>query len=413
MDSLKIAVIGINHRETPIEIREKFSFTESLKIDAGNYLLDRTVDEVVIVSTCNRSEIYIACEDIEAGIEETIDLYKKFFNVENTEKYIMVKQDREAVIHSYMVAAGLDSALLGEDQILGQIKDAIMSAMELNFSKKVLNKLFMETLREGKKIRTEIKISEVPISSSYIGISLIKQKLGSLQGKKALVIGAGEMSKLAITYLYEEDLEELYLTNRTHSRVKEIFNEYPKLIPVEYEDRYEILNKVDILISATGAPHMIIKKDKVDTIDKELCILDLALPRDVQGGVESNENITLYDLDDLNEVSKENQDKRERLSEQARIMIEDDVEEFIVWLETIKVDPILESLNIRCNKIKENRMDYIKRKLELDKREEKIVEKMLMSALRGIIREPIKTLKTMDEDNLEDYIETVNSLFKF
>ncbi len=412
MDSLKIAIIGINHNETPIEIREKFSFTESLKIDAGNYLLDRSVEEVVIVATCNRSEIYIASEDIEQGIKDTVKLYKEFFKVENTEDYILIKQDRDAVIHSYMVAAGLDSAILGEDQILGQIRDAMMSAMELNFSKKVLNRLFMEMLREGKKIRSEIKISEVPISSSYIGISLIKEKLGTLSGKKALVIGAGEMSKLAITYLEEENLDELYLTNRTHSRVKEIFKDYPSLIPVEYENRYEILKNVDILISATGAPHIIIEKDKVDIINRNLCILDLALPRDIQAGVEDNEYITLYHLDDLNQVSQENQEKREELSEEALRIIKDDVEEFLIWLETIKVDPILESLNIRCNEIKDNRMDYIRRKLKLNKREEKVIEKMLMSALKGIIREPIKTLKTVEEDNIGDYIETVNNLFK-
>lgn len=412
MDSLKIAIIGINHNETPIEIREKFSFTESLKIDAGNYLLDRSVEEVVIVATCNRSEIYIASEDIEQGIKDTVKLYKEFFNVENTEDYILIKQDRDAVVHSYMVAAGLDSAILGEDQILGQIRDAMMSAMELNFSKKVLNRLFMEMLREGKKIRSEIKISEVPISSSYIGISLIKEKLGTLSGKKALVIGAGEMSKLAITYLEEENLDELYLTNRTHSRVKEIFNDYPSLIPVEYDNRYEILKNVDILISATGAPHTIIEKDKVDIINRNLCILDLALPRDIQAGVEDNEYITLYHLDDLNQVSQENQEKREELSEKALRIIKDDVEEFLIWLETIKVDPILESLNIRCNEIKDNRMDYIRRKLKLNKREEKVIEKMLISALKGIIREPIKTLKTVEEDNIEDYIETVNNLFK-
>lgn len=410
---MKIAVVGINHKETPIEIREKFSFTESLKIDAGNYLLDGSVDELVIVSTCNRSEIYLVSDDIKEGINETINLYKEFFQVEDLEKYLLVKEGKDAVIHSYIVASGLDSAVLGEDQILGQMKDAIMSSMELNFSKKILNRLFMEALREGKKIRSEIKISEVPLSSSYIGISLMKDHLGSLEGKKALVIGAGEMSKLAITYLDEENLDELYLTNRTHSRIKEIFDDYPNLIPVEYEDRYEILEKVDILVSATGAPHMIIEKERLKSIDRDLCMLDLALPRDIEAGVEENENITLFHLDNLNKMSKENQEKRERLSKEALLMIEDDVEEFLVWLETTKVDPILQSLNMRCHQIKEDRMDYINRKLDLDKRQQKVIDKMLMSALKGLIREPIKTLKTIEKDNVDDYIETVNNLFRF
>ncbi len=410
---MKLAVVGINHKETPIEIREQFSFTESKKIEAGNYLLDRSVDELVIVSTCNRSEVYIASEDIEEAIDDTVELYKEFFNVENTEDYLLIEKNRDAVIHLYMVASGLDSAVLGEDQILGQIRDSMMSAMELNFSKKVLNRLFQNAICEGKKIRSEIKISEVPLSTSYIGINLIKETLGSLEGKKALVIGAGEISKLSITYLYEENLDKLYVTNRTHSRIKSIFKDFPDLTPVEYDNRYDILKEVDILVTATGAPHTVVSQEKVKNFENELVILDLALPRDVEAGVEENTNIKLFDLDNLTRLSEENMQKREELSQEAINIIEDDVDEYIDWLETIKVDPILESINSRCVKIKNSRMEYIDRKLDLDKRQRKVIDKMLMSALKGLVREPIKTLKSIEKDDMDTYIETVNRLFRF
>ncbi len=411
--SLNLAVIGINHKETPIEIREQFSFTESKKIEAGNSLLDGVTSEVVILSTCNRSEVYIVADDIDRGIEDTINMYKCFFKVEDTEDYLLIKKNKDAIVHLYMVASGLDSAVLGEDQILGQVKDAIMSSMELNFSKKVLNKLFQDALNEGKKIRNEIKISEVPLSTSYIGINLVKEELGSLDGKKALIIGAGEISKLSVTYLVEENMDKIYVTNRTHSKIKSIFDEFEGLTPVEYEDRYKILKEVDILVTATGAPHTIVRASDVRDLENKLCILDLALPRDVESDVEDNQNITLYQLDDLNKMSKDNMEKRERLSKQAEKMIENDVNDFYEWLDTIKVDPILQSLHERCLEIKDSRMDYINRKLDLDNRQMMVIDKMLMSALKGLVREPIKTLKSMDKNDIDSYINTMNDLFRF
>lgn len=410
---MKIAVIGINHNNTPIEIREKFAFTESKKIDAGSFLLDKSVEEVVIVSTCNRSEIYIASHDIDNAIQDVKDMYNQFFNVSNAEEYFFEKKGRDVVEHIYMVAAGVDSLVIGEDQILGQIKDAMMSSMELNFSKKVLNRLFMESLNEGKKIRSELRMSEVPISTSYIGILLLKEVLSSFEGKKALIIGAGEISKLVITYLSEERLDKLYVANRTHGRIKSLFEEFDGLTPVEYEDRYEVLKDVDILISATASPHLIINKDKVDNLDKKLCVLDLGMPRNIDSRLEEFENVVMYDLDDLNKVSRDNLKKREELSLEAKEVVRKDVDEFMTWLSSIKVDPVLKSLNERIEDIKDSRMDYINRKLDLDGRERKIVDKMILSALKSLIREPIKTLKSIDENEADEYINAANDLFGF
>lgn len=410
---MNLAVIGINHKETPIEIREKFSFTESRKIEAGNLLLDGVINEIVILSTCNRSEVYIASDNIDEAIADTVAMYKDFFGVCDTEDYLLIKKDRDAIVHLYMVASGLDSMVIGEDQILGQVKDSIMSSMELNFSKKVLNRLFQEALCEGKKIRKEIRISQVPLSTSYIGINLIKDTLGSLEGKKALIIGAGEISRLSITYLVEENLEKLYVTNRTHSRIKEFFDMYDDLIPVEYEERYDILSEVDFLITATGAPHTIIKSSEMKYVEKPLCILDLALPRDIEDSVRDIDKVVLYQLDDLEKQSEENMKKRMELSKRAEKIIEEDVDDFIEWLETIKVDPVLESLNERCIEIKDARMDYINRKLNLDNREKIIIDKMITSALKALIREPIKTLKSIEKEDVDGYVDTMNEIFRF
>lgn len=410
---MELALIGVNHNISPIEVREKVSFTESMKIDGSNSLLDKWIDEVVILSTCNRSEIYVASENIESSIEEVKSFYKDFFEFPQIEDYLFVKKGKEAVTHLYMVTSGLDSVVLGEDQILGQVKEAMIFSMELGFSGKVLNRLFMESIGECKKIKTNLRISEIPLSTSYIGIKLLKEEIGSLKGKKALVVGAGKISRLSLKYLCEEELGKIYVTNRTHGRLKDIFKEFPWLTPIEYDDRYSILSDIDIIISATSAPHTIIKYEDMPKLCKKLYILDLALPRDVDSRVKKFENVVLYHIDDLSKVSEDNRQKREELSKQAMEIIDKGVKEFIEWMGSIKVDPVLKSLNERCSDIKDDTIEYINRKLDLDQREKKIVDKMLTSALKRVIREPIKNLKSMEEDDVDSYIAMLNNLFEF
>lgn len=409
---MEVAVIGINHNNSPIEVREVFSFTESMKIESADLILDKSSKELIIISTCNRSEIYIASENIDEAIKEVKNFYKEYFKFPEAENYIFIKKGREAVVHLYMVSAGLDSMVLGEDQILSQIKDAMNFSMDLGFSKKVLNRLFMDALCEGKKIRTQLKISEIPLSTSYIGINLLKKEIGSLKGKKALIIGTGKMSTLAIRYLYEEDLGEIYVTNRTHGKIKKIFTEFEDLIAVEYDNRYKMIEDIDVLITATSAPHIIISSEHLKKRDKKLYILDLALPRDVDFKAGEKENVILYHNDDLQKVSKVNLLKRQELSEEAIKIINNDVEKYMEWISNIKVDPVIESLNKRCISIKEDTMDYINRKVELNKRDEKIVDKMVLSALKKFIREPIKALKEVDKEDSEEYIEIMKKIFE-
>lgn len=408
---MKVAVIGINHNNSPIEIREIFSFTESMKIESGDLILDKSSKELVIISTCNRSEIYIASEDIDKSIGEVKEFYKDYFKFPEVEKFIFTKKEKDAVIHLYMLSAGLDSMVLGEDQILSQIKEAMNFSMDLGFSKKILNRLFMEALCEGKKIRSQLKISEIPLSTSYIGINLLKKEIGSLKGKKAFIIGTGKMSTLAIRYLYEEELREIYITNRTHGKIKETSDEFKGLIAVEYENRYKILDNVDILITATAAPHTIVSERYKKKTNNKLHILDLALPRDVDSKVGEQENIVLYHNDDLQRQSQNNLLKRQALSEKAIEIINSDVEKYMEWIKGIKVDPVIESLNKRCNSIKEDTMDYINRKVDLNKRDAKIIDKMVMSALKKFIREPIMALKEVDTEDTEEYIKIMKKVF--
>ena len=409
---MNFAVVGVNHNDTPIHIRENVSFTDTQKIEGINFLLDNGISEVVVLSTCNRSEIYIYSDDILKKIEIVKDFYEDFFNVDNIKEYLFCKTGQDAIEHVFRVSAGLDSIVLGEDQILGQVKDAHEFSKQLGASKKVFNKLFREAITASKDIKTTTKISHQPISISYIGIKCLKDRLGSLEGKNALVIGIGKMSKLAMKHLEEEKLNSIYVTNRSYEKLQDIQDEYKNLIPIKYEERYSVLEKVDVVISATASPHTVIKKENMPNLSNTLIMMDIALPRDIDKNLDTLENIEVYDIDDLKKISDENDKKRRELACTGELLIDEKIDEFNDWLETIKIDPTIQSLNDKCTDIREDTLDYIYRKLDLNCKEKKIIDKMLTSALKRLIREPILNLKQIkDSGKQEEYIKIVEELF--
>lgn len=410
---MDIGVIGVNHNLAPISIREGVSFTDLQKIEAINYLLDKEIEEIVILSTCNRSEIYIQSPNIEEKVKVVEDFYESFFNSSGVKKYLFSKTNREAIEHIYNVTAGLDSIVLGEDQILGQVKDAHNFSMQLGASKKGFNKLFREAITTSKDIKNTTKISQQPLSISYIGVKFLEEKIGSLEGKNALVIGIGKMSKLTMTHLEEEKVNTIYVSNRSHGKIKEIQHEYKNIVPIEYDDRYKVLNDVDIVISATASPHIVVKYEDMPKIENKVYMMDIALPRDIDPRINDLENVEVYDIDNLKEIHDKNDKKRKELANIGYKMIDSSINEFMEWVDSTQIDPTIESLNDKCLEIREDTLDYIFRKLDLDNREKKIIDKMMTSALKRLIREPIINLKqTKDKGKREEYIKLVEELFE-
>ena len=410
---MNIGVIGINHNLAPINIRESVSFTDVQKIEAINYFLDRDIDEVVILSTCNRSEIYIQAKNIDEKIKFLEDFYERFFNVADIKEYLFSKKNTSAVEHLFKVASGLDSIVLGEDQILGQVKDSHDFSMQLGSSKKIFNKLFREAINVAKDIKNTTKISHQPLSISYIGVKFIQSKIGKLEGKKALLIGMGKMNKLTIKYLKEEKLDTIYVSNRNHGKIMELESKFKNIIPIRYEDRYKVMNDIDIVISATSSPHMVIRYDEMPKIQKKILMMDIALPRDIDPKINKLENIEIYDIDNLKDIQDKNDNKRKELAKIGSQMISEKIIEFIEWIDSIKIDPTIESLNDKCLEIREDTLDYIYRKTNLDNRDKKIIDKMLTSALKRLIREPIINLKQIkDKGKREEYIKLIEELFE-
>lgn len=410
---MDIGVIGVNHNLAPISVREKVSFTDTRKIEAINSLLDKDISEIVILSTCNRSEIYIRANNIENKIQIVEDFYEEYFNERNIKSYLFSKSGKQAIDHLFEVTAGLDSIVLGEDQILGQVKDAHEFSMKLGASKKVFNKLFREAVTTSKEIKSTTKISQQPLSISYIGIKLLKEKLGSLENKNALVVGFGKMSKLTMTHLKEEKVNTIYLANRSHGKYEDIGDDFKNVIPINYDSRYETLKNVDIVVSATASPHTVLRAEEIPNLDHKLYMMDIALPRDIDPNINEFENIEVYDIDDLKKIHDKNDSKRNDLAMIGRQTINSKVDEFMEWLDAADIDPTIQSLNEKCFEIRQDTLDYIFRKVDLDSKDKRIIDKMMGSALKRLVREPILNLKQVkDKGKREEYIKLIEELFE-
>ena len=412
---MNFAVIGINHNLAPINVREKVAFTDMKKVEAINTLLDKSINEIVILSTCNRSEIYINCEDLEVGVATVKNFYKEFFELDNIEVYLFSKTDKDAINHLFRVTCGLDSLVLGEDQILGQVKNAHEFSMKLDATSKVLNKLFRDAITTAKEVKTITKISQQPLSISYIGIKLLKEKIGSLENKNVLIIGLGKMNLLTMKHLEEENVGNIYIANRSIEKFKSIEKQYNNIEYVEYKDRYNILrdNKIDIVISATSSPHIVISAENLPTMEHNIYFMDLALPRDIDPKIKEIDNTYLYCIDDLKEIQQRNDDIRFKLSKEACDIINEKIQEFITWEEMSDIDPTIKCLNKKCAEIKEDTLEYIFRKVDLNKRDKKIIDKMMASALKRVIREPIINLKQVkNKGQREEYIKIIEELFE-
>lgn len=412
---MNIGVVGVNHNLAPINVREAVSFTDTKKIEAINILLDSEIDEIVILSTCNRSEIYISGENIQQKVDEVANFYKDYFGVKDIEQYLFKKTNLEAIQHLFDVTAGLDSLVVGEDQILGQVKDAHEFCMKLGATKKVFNKLFRDAVTTSKEIKTITKISQQPLSISYIGVKLLKEKMGTLEGKNALIVGLGKMNLLTLNHLEEENVKNIYIANRNIEKTKEIENKFDNIIPIEYSDRHKIIQEksIDIVISATSSPHLVIKYDDMPKLDKKIYIMDIALPRDIDTRLKELNYVELYDIDDLKEIHDKNDIKRNELAQKAQEIIKIKIDEFTEWLDLTFIDPTIQSLNSKCIEIKEDTLEYIFRKIDLNQREQKIIDKMLGSALKRVIREPIINLKQVkNKGQREEYIKVIEDLFE-
>ena len=412
MEELVFGYVGVSYKEAPLAVRERVSFTDSKKIEFMKEIQKIGVEQCMVLSTCNRSEIFFFCD---GKIENIRSCYEEAFSGVDISKYMLEKQGNEAYEYLFRITAGLESLVLGEDQILGQVVDTLEFSRTMGHAGKELNKIVREAITCAKRIKTKYKISEKPLSVSYVGIQQL-QKLSAISGKTALVVGSGKTAMLALTYLKEYGIGEIYLCNRTFSHAKALEHQFSDIQVTDYGERYEVMKKCDLVISATASPHVIITREKFQGSigdDKEMIFLDLASPRDVDPELENQENVILINLDSLQKITEENQKERERLARECKGEIDQSILELMEWLRTSQMDSTIESIQKRCSDIVEDSFSYLNRKLDLSNKEQKILKKVLHANLQRLFREPIKELKELDtKEQQENYKKMIQHLFQ-
>ena len=418
---MEIIVVGLSHKTAPVEIREKVAFAPDCLHDALRRVRDLgDVHEAVIVSTCNRVEVYAAARSREKGVDDLCRFMADYHGVplEDLRPHLYVHTGGDAVRHVFRVASSLDSMVVGEPQILGQVKDAYEAASVGSATGLVLNRFMHKAFSTAKRVRTETRIAQAAVSVSFAAVQLARAIFGTLEGKSVMVIGAGEMCELAATHLVENGVSQVQVTNRTLARAADLAERFGgRAIPFE-EFPYH-LPEVDIVISSTGAPHFVLGVDAVRSAmkvrkQKPMFLIDIAVPRDIDPRINDLPNVYLYDVDDLQGVVEANKRERAREAEKAEQIVAEEVESFLAWLKTLEVTPTIRELRERFDAIRRAELEKTLRVFGdgLTKRQRKSLEAMTQAIVNKILHEPTVFLKQAAGDpDLEVSVEAVRRLF--
>ena len=413
MEDMVFGYVGVCYQETPLVVRELVSFTDSKKTELWNELEKIEVRQCVVLSTCNRSEIFFFFQSHKITMQQIRQCYEAVFPGVPIRNYMKEMQGEEAMAYLFRVTAGLESLVLGEDQILGQVVEAMDFARTMGHSGKELERIVRDAVTCAKQIKTEYRISEKPLSVSYVGIQML-QKYSGIEGKKVLVIGSGKTATLALTYLVDGGAASILLCSRNTEHARELLAVYPQLTVIEYKDRYQVMAHCEIVVSATASPHLVVKKEEWSQPDNgEMIFLDLATPRDVDARLAEEEGVRVIDMDTLQQITEQNQKERERLASLCQSLIQQKTEETMEWLRQCRMDTTIENLQKRCQGIVEDSYEYLNRKLSLSHREQKIVKKVLNASLQRLLREPIQELKQLEDDETQrEYKKVLEHLFR-
>jgi len=398
---MHLTLVGLSHRTAPVEIREKLTFPANRQEEALSLLTSTSsVAEAVIVSTCNRTEIYAVTASDCDGPGAIIDFVCDYHGLDRHElvRYLYISEGEAVIRHLFRVVASLDSMVLGEAQILGQVKEAYDASFVNGGSARVFNKLFRQSFEVGKRVRTETEIGENAVSISYAAVELAKKVFDSLEGRTILVLGAGKMSELTAKHLVSNGVKKVLVANRTFERAQELADKFDGEA-ILYEHLFERMAEADILISSTAATHYVVTKDKVAAARRgrrgsPLFLIDIAVPRDIDPTVNDLADVYLYDIDDLSGVVSQNLDERMREAERAEVIIAEEMLEFERWLESLEVVPTVAAIRAKAELIRQTEFEKAIRRLGgLSEKELKTVEALTSSIVNKMLHDPTQRLK--------------------
>lgn len=417
---MNIVVVSLNYKTAPVEIREKLTFAEDTLEEANKTLrLKKSILENVILSTCNRTEIYAVVDQLHTGRYYIKSFLSEWFNIEMDEfsPYLTIYEEDGALEHLFQVACGLRSMVVGETQILGQVRDSFLLAQEAKTTGTIFNQLFKQAVTVAKRAHAETEIGENAVSVSYAAVELAKKIFGTLENKHVLIVGAGKMGELAAKNLYGNGASKVTVMNRTLAKAEELAAKFGGQA-CSFDSMQEALVEADILISSTGAKGYVLTKDDLKKAEKlrkgrPLFMVDIAVPRDLDPQLAEIDSVFLYDIDDLEGIVEANVKEREKEAEKIKIMIEQEIVEFKQWVQMLGVVPIITVLRERALEVQAETMKSIERKIpDLTEREKKVLSKHTKSIVNQLLREPISMAKELSaETNGQESLELFMKIF--
>jgi glutamyl-tRNA reductase len=417
---LAIVLIGINHKTAPVEVRECIAFSEDESKSALQALLRKSfIKEALLFSTCNRVEVLLVTEDVSRAIAETKAFISEFNKIPlaQFEEALYIHEGAEAVRHVFRVASSLDSMVVGEPQILGQVKEAYRTATEEKTSGVILNRLLHRTFFVAKRIRTETGIGDRAVSISYAAVELARKIFGVLEGKTVLLIGAGEMAELAVEHLIRNKSGKVWVANRTFETGVELARQFNGEA-IRFEEIAESLKTVDIIISSTGAPDFVIHRDQVKSVirkrkNRPLFFIDIAVPRDIDPEINRLANSYVYDIDDLKGVIDENREDRQKEAIKGERIVDEAVIRFNEWYESLDVVPTIVALRNKIESIARAELKKTLQSSSISAKDAEAIHKMAEALINKIMHDPTLFLKRNGmRENRSLYIDTVRKLFR-
>ncbi len=414
-----IVLLGVNHKTTPLAVREKLALSAGYEEPLHALGQVEGLREYYLLSTCNRVEVLFTCRDVELSKTRVLELlFANRVPKEELDRHIYQYTNAEAVEHLFLVAASLDSMIIGEAQILGQLKEAYRQAAKCGSSGFVLNKLLHKSFSVAKRVRTETRIGASAVSISYAAVEMARKIFGDLAGKKAMLVGAGEMAELAAEHLVGQGIAEVVVANRTLQRAVNLARCFSGRA-VSLEEIIEQLQHVDIIISSTGSPELILRKEDVRPVMRErrnrpLFFIDIAVPRDLDPAINELDNVYLYDIDDLHNVVEMNKSERDKEAIKAQRIIAEEKLKFGKWLLNIESTPtIIQLRNLVENLVRGEVEKSVGRLEGLNGLERQGLEKMVAAITGKMLYHPLQYLKNDHHCiSQQDRINTVRNLFQ-
>ncbi|NQU07934.1 MAG: glutamyl-tRNA reductase [Candidatus Abyssubacteria bacterium] len=398
---MDILVVGLNHKTAPVEVRETLAFTEQTVARALMELKGRMPGaEVVILSTCNRVEMYVASSEAEKLSDGIVSFLAEFHEISPNrfEPHLYHYCDRDAVRHLFTVGSSLDSLVVGEAEILGQVKKAYMLALEEDTSGKVLNNLFQRAFGVAKAVRTSSSIGTGRVSVASVAVEFAQKVFTDFSDKTVMIIGAGEMAELTLKHLVQSGISAVIVANRTYEKAVRLADEHDGMA-IMYDSFVDNMHRADVIISTSGAPHYIIHAKHLAQVlkarrNKPILLIDIAVPRDIHPDLDHVENAYLYNIDDLQRVVSENMTVREKELEHCASIIEEETDDFMAWLRALDVGAVVKEFRESLHEIREAELARSLNKLpslsEDDRRE---IEYLTERIVNKILNQPTQVLK--------------------